>query len=289
MIVHRLISISMSIFSLLIIHFYSTMIKTNLVVLEDPKIWKSYDDLIKDGAKPVFIEQFDNHRYFKDADPSSSARRLWDWAVAKFGEKEIIVPAAPKAFRSVGIIMIHRQGVGFFDELMAKMIRETACNQRKVNVSQWISPTKALSKESDYLCNNYNLLITKEKNAKKWIKGLVFNKLFKSREAFRLLAYMQTVIEMGFINYYINFITDFDLGKTYRDPSISSVETLENVRLCKSDFVVRPQAHSTDVIKLSNIRTLAILCLWLLIFASFRLVIETYYSRIRLCIQELWE
>lgn len=73
----RIIIGCFAVFSFLMIFFFSSMIKTEMVVRKDPRTITSYDEVIANGVQPLFVEIANEHANFKYANPKSREGRIW--------------------------------------------------------------------------------------------------------------------------------------------------------------------------------------------------------------------
>ena len=258
---YRIMFASLSIFSLLVIQYFYSWINTDLVVVEDPELWFTYDDLIKDEVRPMTVREFNVHWYFKNAHPTSPERKLWDWAVAKFEEDALVLPAAPNTFRKFGNYMLYRRGVAIYDEIVCRMIRETSCNSKR-------RFTPSADPERDYRSRTNNFLITKDPNARILPKGVAFNRQFTGKNALKVHSIIRKYVESGLVEFCINFVENLDLMSNFRVPNRITPEVLDNVTSCKNDHLSRPEVHSTDAVGLKNFRTLAFFCSGLVVACS---------------------
>lgn len=271
---YRIIFSCLSIFSLVVIHFYSSSIKTDLVVVEDPEIWLSYDDLIRDRVRPMTVREFNIHSYLRNAPPKSPERKLWDWAINEFGEKALVISASPSTFSKFGNYMQYRRGVAFYDEVIAKMIRETSCNGRRHTRPPSNDP------ERDYRFQNYNLLLTRDPNAQILTKAVAFSRYFKGRLARKVRSIFRSVVESGIVDFARDFIGNIDLLADLRGSDRVSPEVLDKVTMCKSDYMIRPEKHYTDAIGLKNIKTLAFVYSCLVLACNLVLLFEVVAPKI---------
>ena len=274
---YRIMFSTLSIFSLVVVHYYLSSIKSDLVVVEDPEIWRSYDDLMKDGVRPMTVREFKFHSYLKSAHPSTGESKFWNWAVDNFGEEALVRSSNPTSFIEFGNYMLYRRGVAFYDEIVSKMIRVTGCNSLGHSIPSMGDP------EKDYRFSNYNLLLTKDPNAEILTRGMVFSRHFTGPLGLKVRSIVRSWIEFGFVKYFLNFIEKVDLMDGLRPRKHATSDAgnkLDAVANCKSDYLVRPQRHHTDAIGLKNIRTLALVYSCLVIVCNSILLIEVAAPKI---------
>ena len=77
----------MSIFSFCIFTYLSSTIKTDIVIVDEPKMINSYDDLLaKPRLRIIFPRIIDNFNLFEKAEANSKERRLWEKSLSEFND-----------------------------------------------------------------------------------------------------------------------------------------------------------------------------------------------------------
>ena len=74
----KVIFITCSIFSLIVVHFFRSCIKTELVTIHPSELFTSYQDLVDNKVVPVFVKTITDYLDFKFAQPGSLKKTLWD-------------------------------------------------------------------------------------------------------------------------------------------------------------------------------------------------------------------
>ena len=72
----RLLITSASIHALLVVHYFCSSIKTELVVIKDPLVFHSYDDIIQRGAVPLFVKGMSYDTLFKSENAEPYSKKL---------------------------------------------------------------------------------------------------------------------------------------------------------------------------------------------------------------------
>lgn len=80
---HCIVFIQLSVMSLIVLHYFGTLIKTDLVVIPYPDILKSLNDMMNAGALPLFYYGFNNEYVFINAPAGSPEEKFWKWATNK--------------------------------------------------------------------------------------------------------------------------------------------------------------------------------------------------------------
>ena len=92
--------------------FYLTsMIKTDMVVVQPPITVTTYDEVIRSGRRPAWFKYLTEKSHFEHAVIGTKEKRIWDIAVAK-GLTESLVPS------TVASVMNHTSEVGRLTEVI---------------------------------------------------------------------------------------------------------------------------------------------------------------------------
>ena len=78
-------------YSYFVTFFYSSMIKTDMVTVKDPKVIGSYQDLLDDPEiQPFIVHLYDEYVSFKTAPEGSVKRKIWERILSQGIDKHII-------------------------------------------------------------------------------------------------------------------------------------------------------------------------------------------------------
>lgn len=123
----KMIFLLLSLFSLVVIHYFSTYIKTELVVVKDPQIFRSYKEIIDRGATPFFVNGMPHYKYFKYDNSNEQRNKFWEYATKKFDEEDIFVEMDPFAFLIAAQKILQQKAVIIFDNIISSIIPGTGC------------------------------------------------------------------------------------------------------------------------------------------------------------------
>ena len=123
----RVIYITLSFFSFLVLGVFRNLMKTGLVVSTPPLIFENYDDLIKYNIKPTFMDQLYDFRYFKYAEAGTEEKKFWTWAVETFGEKEVMIEPSPFKAMDAALHIGNQRIVFFSSTSIIQPLRSTMC------------------------------------------------------------------------------------------------------------------------------------------------------------------
>lgn len=277
----RMIYFSLSVFSLVIIHYYSSSIKTSLVVINEPELWTSYQELIDKDIKPYFIEGVQTENYFKNAPENSSARILWDkWA--KYGDK-IYLKADPLVFSAFSVGLIYRKVALITESALIKLLQLSGCGFLKYQLEKIM--------EVELNRNNYTTNIVDDRvkrylfthnidsSEKRRQKALILGGKFNPKISKPFKRHFRYTIENGIQISLLKSIQSVDIFKKYQgqfsiftkrtDPGVE--EAVEN---CNSDVVYRPTVEFVDHIEPKNLIRLFVVFSSLVVFSHLILLIE---------------
>lgn len=265
---HRLLFISMSIFSLIVVHYYSSFIKTNLVIIREPELWTSYQDLIDLGIRPFFIRGMHSDYYFEHSQPDSPRNQVWTYAVSHFNMTDIIVPPNPLNFQKIAVQMMRRETALIIDALMAKTVQLAACNFKARSIDAFYSmwntdpAVDLLERAREFLF--HSLVDSSESRIR---KGLALSKFFTGKAASVIRRALRRSIENGLHFSKLRHIQTYDIFSFIEQSPEGKrqSEKMSFVRDCLSDSVIRPPASMVSDIEIINI--VKLFCVYLLLLA----------------------
>jgi hypothetical protein len=71
-------------------YFLTSMINTEMVILKRPVTYDRYQDLLKNDTTPLWLDELDDQRSFRDAPDGTPAKELWDRAVGRGISKSLM-------------------------------------------------------------------------------------------------------------------------------------------------------------------------------------------------------
>ena len=284
---HRIIFCCLSIFSLLVIHYFNSSIKTSLVVIDEPKIWYSYEDIINAKARPFFMGGTNSEFYFKFARPNSSKARLWQYARKNFEWEQLVINPVTESFSEVGFDLLMRKAAFITESLYMKTIQKTGCKVKSVNIEYAIKSQVEHLKLDKYDINDLihrskKFLFYASSDPSEGIiqKGVVMSEYFTSRAGVIFRKFLRYTIENGIHFSRVKLIESKDiLNENFQkifylkrtDPGI-----LDEVRACSSDFMSRAEPPLVDNIEVKNMTKLIYVSFILLIVCFATLALEKF-------------
>lgn len=141
----KILFIMGSIHALVVVHYFITYIKTELVVIKDPDLFYTYKDLIDQKIVPFFMSGMPFHKHFRDDDSNPKRRELWNYAVETFGEENLFAQIDPFGLMTLPMKLLKRKAVIIQDTLMSRFARGMACNMLAKNPKKLINSMAILT------------------------------------------------------------------------------------------------------------------------------------------------
>lgn len=297
---HRIIYLALSIYSLVINNFMSSSVKTDLVIIEDPKIFESYDQLIRERIKPGFIQGTNIDSLFRYAQNGSIEKKFWTYADSHFVPSEMFFPPERTTVLRLAAQMLRRKAVMILDDSLSSLIQFAACKLRtkkKENLKQLFGQLYYFFKneemEPESLQNYFKFLYyTKvDSSSKSLVKAFLLSNYFEKTTSRRIKSTLRTSIEAGIANYIREYIKSVDLLPDDNVPLVKNVlgqdipAQFKYMRDCLSESIIKTEASAVKKISLVNFKSLLVLCLILSAICSIILIIELAYYRLVLWMQ----
>lgn len=134
-----------SIFSLVVVHYFQTLIKTELVVTKDPILFNSYQDIIDRRAMPIFIRGMGYDEFFKKRGISRARKNLWNYATHTFNESDMYIQLDPLIFLLGAFSVIEKKAVIIVEKALVPVISSSGCPMRARNPSKVVETLNLLS------------------------------------------------------------------------------------------------------------------------------------------------
>lgn len=263
----RILFVSLSIYSLIIVHMFNSSIKTNLVVADDPEVYDSFDQLIDQKVKPLFVRGMNTIEYFKFARNGTPEKNFWLYIEKNFELKEISIDPRAASYLGVGIELAKRKSVFIIDRIMAKALQNAACSCLSKDYSKFATWRLNGDVQTASLLGKYKYLIKSDPNAKKVQKGLIWSKFFRSKLFILFKRFITYPREMGLTFHFLQTIVESNMLEPFMKNLDPGPATPNDIINCRSDVVIKSENHHDNCIRLNNIISL-IVCLTILIIVS---------------------
>ena len=256
----RILAFSLSIFALVVVHFFNSSIKTNLVVFDEPEVWKSYEDLIRDKVQPIFVQGTNTKDYFNHVANDSHEGKIWQYINSSFdvNDPDLYASADYPSIMRGGMQMMQRKRFVLTDHIVSKSMQNMACDFKSKNKEGKVGSAKAfeemrqsfrfppLEKPVDL---DFYYLIRSDPFAKEIQKTVVYSHFFSSREEKMIKKMGRYAYEVGIGIWAIRTIQRaslFQVPFNLRDPRVDIKEE------CASESIVRSTSHRKVRPKLEN-------------------------------------
>lgn len=197
----------LSIFSFIIFAHFNSLLNTDLVVPSKVIMYTSYDDIMEANKMPFFINYTSYYTDLKYAKEGSKGKLFWNWAVDKFGEKNILLGLNSDSY-SKFIDIAKGEVILFSGEKWIEGAKILFCELLGRSIDRMISLAKAgtfldkmFSSDFDfYTLSEAQIYIRSDESAIKKIKGLVFGKRILESEVLysKLKTIFRGILEHGF-------------------------------------------------------------------------------------------
>lgn len=128
----RILCIVLSAFSFLVIAYFRSLIKTDLVVIKDPDLIKTWKDVVDREVKPLFIRGSYHHFYYMNAAERSYEHEIWKSAISKYRKEKIFVNSDAASFPSLFDVM-DGKAVALTDTLISTIVAQTICELETID------------------------------------------------------------------------------------------------------------------------------------------------------------
>lgn len=131
---HCIVFVQLSVMCLVILHYFATLIKTDLVVIPYPDILKSLNDMMNAGALPLFYYGFNNEYEFINAPEGTPEKVFWNWATQKEPNlrRMQIYPGTVDVEKYLDDVLESKRVV-LIDDIMARTFRKIFCQFQSKN------------------------------------------------------------------------------------------------------------------------------------------------------------
>lgn len=309
--VNRICYLCASIFSLVVLHYFCTLIKTQLVIIKDPDLFLSYQNIIDAKAAPYFIKGTAYSSFFSRKSAPPYRKKLWKYAVDSFGEENLQVDVDPISFFLIAIKTLRKEAVMIMDAVLMPVIPGTACpinlystEKLKEGLSVLSDPdrlpplleTQDLTEEKkayviDFLRKNDLTLgkipdiefhVAIDPNEVVFSQG-VLQSPFTSQQLQREVGIIfRRAIESGFSLKTMKNLIRFDLLRSHTVLQALFGKKMKSrsylVEECFSETIVKPEIE-THSLSFENLVSLAFLQIALMASSSLLLLVEVCYGR----------
>lgn len=180
----------LTLFSFFTFVYLNSRISTELVIPENAKMYKNYDEIMEAGVKPVFLEGMSYYKDLKFAPEGSKGKIFWNWAVDKFGEKNLFIETGHMNWAINCVDGLLGEILIFSGEVITSTMKTTSCDmlgrplKRLMAMTEAIRPVKV---DWDQYEDSQAYIRTDE-SAKSVIKSLVIGRDILQSKKYYLIA-----------------------------------------------------------------------------------------------------
>ena len=251
-----------SIFSLLVVHYFCSYIKTELVTIEPPEIHRSYQELIDRRVASAFTKGLNNYLTFKFAPDGSKERAIWDISVSRYPEDVILISTEGLTeTMKLAKAAMKRKMVFFIDSFLIAMNMKQLCdvfsdpNRRaKFNLL-----TNLTTEDESY---DGMPIWSQDTSVRPILRGLIFSESFKGPAYDHVSKRSRRFFETGFAFEAKKRIESDDTLTQILGMDKSQEPIFNKIRLCREGVIKMPEVHLTGV-TLKNFSNFIIYCLLL--------------------------
>ena len=275
----RLLFLCLSFFCLVVISYDKSLIKTSLVVVPNPDVWFSYEDLVRDGIRPIFVKAINTEYYFENSKNKSLRNNFWTYVNNSFKIGDIIVQPSQESFVKVSLSLMKRRSAILLETEFIKNSQLTFCNLKARNVKTLFSMIEHNYDLEDIqrMFNGALFHSSVDPSESKVVKGYIMNKYFTGSTAKQVKRQLRRSFENGLQYAKLRGFRNIDLLKLFFDKNENHKKN-NLVRDCLSESVVMPDVEFVTRIGLRNVHTLFVVFFSLLIFAFAVLCLEIWYA-----------
>ena len=277
----------LNLFSFLIFTYFGSLLNMDLVIPGEAKMFTNYEQIMKHGARPIFLRGTSYYRDLKYAKDGTKERKFWNWAVNKFGEKGLFATTRIESIRPLLTDFLTGDLLLFTGDKIALTVRATVCETFDREFSRLKLLLKTLcEKQADWdKFEDMQLYTRKEPSSPSKIKSIIFGK--RTLENPKLLAKANKLFlwnfEHGHLQASISLLTRTKLSTEI--PGFKSIlgpiapERSQNKERCKECNFPVPKIPDIDYWSLENFIISFSICAGVIICSLFVFYVEFLNGR----------
>lgn len=270
---NRIVFIFNSIFALLVVQYFLIWMKTDLVVIENPNIFKRYQDLIDNQVSIFFYKGFNLENQFRDAPVGSKEKFLWNFSVKTIGD-QIVCDQGDERIMDLNKLSIRRKAALIMDDHQSPSLLINSCKLKDA-LMHFVEEVARLGLDAEITFP----FVSQDPKAGTVQKGVIFSEFFVGSIYRNIRRRLVTFNEVGLTFYSVTFFKALDtLSHSMKVDPPKSERAKKRLKDCMSNKVVKA-GHKTDQLMMANFRTLYYTFWSLVLFAGFICIIEVWNFR----------
>lgn len=284
---HRIIFYMLSVFSFFIMAHFNSLLNMDTVVITQPFILRSYDQMIQHNIRPIFIESFSDYERLSFDDETTKGRQFWDWAYGSFGKNVFVKTSAESLCQGINDVVRYKAALITL-ETNLRGARFNFCNFLNRDTSNAIAMLNYRMKQKKINCTidvgspeSFQTYINFDPGSKDISKGFIWGKkVIENKKYFKIShSLMRDITEYGHFIYIRHQIQKVNLaeGDAFKDVSgrIIQEKILHKYR-CGDDQVYRPETSIPSV----TLRQLLVIFSFLVSLSLFSALFILYLEKV---------
>ena len=260
----------LSLFSLLVIFFLCSFIKTDLVVISPPTTLRSYQEHLDAKCGVSFIAGDFQYQSFKFAPEGSVEKKLWHLSITKYPMSVVLFDAKQSSlsFKPLAKLAMRGQLSIVLDSNIIPLLMRAFCSL-SLNHNRFDTLLRHLniSKPAESIMP----LRSQDDEAKKSIKGFIGNQQL-SAPLVRMQKALRRFFEAGLTQKLFKSIADLNAAELIPAEGIGNA-TAGNMDQCINNILFMSDVH-VDGIKLESMKNFPCYAAFLISFQLFVLLME---------------
>lgn len=272
----KIIYSTASIYSLLILHYFSSYIKTELVTIEEPQVFYTYRDIIERKAVPIFPRGLAYDDFFKGKEATKERKEVWSYA-KKFGEENLYIEMNPVNIFAVALVTLEKRAVMIMESTMMPILPNSGCPFAATDqyMLSRFSRETANPETIQTMSRAFELTSTEEKavldftrrfpstvdklprflfhtsrdpSEESFIRGMVVNEHLPGQVKRSLFHLARKIFETGFVHRTIRVLSETDIIGSH--PAVATLgldkkfsSKMKHEHECKSETIIKPEVE----------------------------------------------
>lgn len=271
---NRFLFISISVASLILVHYFYSLIKTGLVVVDKPEFYRSFDDLIKNDVSISYYDGLDDESFLKSAPAKSKAKILWDKMISKYTERELKYIISNDLNELEGLskhsirILLKRE-VLIMNNLLSPIMKTFLC-KLKADQSHFKRLMSMYNAGNKVDTKSFNVHVSRDEDVPKKLKGFIWSKYLIHLKAGQLiLRRFKIYFELGVTQHTILEARQADASSFFCVSPPKDKHTQREIRFC-IEGIKEQSKMKLDALLLANMKSFMYLIgsLYLLTFMA---------------------
>ena len=271
----NVLSISLSIFTGVVLLYICSFIKTELVALRPPDTLRSYQDLLDKNVSLAFLKGWDTFLAFKSAHPDTMEGKLWNLTVQRYPKMDFMFQVDSGFIWAVRLILQQKMTV-VTDSTVGQAFMRNLCKlftqESIVNIGRSLFGLNHVTVKSIFP------LYAQDETAEDVMKGVLFSESFKGFAYVKIRRGLTCFMERGLVLKAAETLKTIDATKSILEGQEQS-QTSGLVEECSRNILYEPTIKIESV-GFGNIQNLVVITMSLYLLALYCFVYEmSFFSQ----------